>query len=311
MEITSAWIEAQWPLSAVRVGERFGSREAYAISASEGEFVLKVTGEWTSRADVDRTTGIPAFLRAKGLDCAPPVLPARTGEAYQSLGERFAYLMQSVPGTKLPATPPGYRRLGKVAAALHALTDYPGECPLSAVELRPQMLKAASRFPFAAEYAVLIESLPPLERDGLPVGLIHPDLHPDHVIVRPDLPAPSVARQAGLPAPNVARQAGGTIVLVDWDESGTGIRILDVGQPLISTFVTENLVFLREEARAFYAAYCETITLTSPERDLIFPAALFFALWYLPMGGSASARWERIKYAMRRRDELLTVIPPP
>jgi len=287
MDITADWIERSWPLTAVRVGERFGESNAFAVNAHEGDFVLKIAGEWSARSDVDRATGIPAYLRAHGLACAPSIVHARTGAECCACGQRLAYLMERVPGATLPATPAGYRRLGEPAAALHALTDYPGACPLSAEALRPDMLAAAARYPFVDEYRALIESLPPLEPDGLPIGLIHPDLHPDHAIVRPD----------------------GTLVLVDWDECGTGPRVLDVGQPLISTFLTEDLTFQRGEAEAFYSAYSSHITLTPEERALIFPAALFYALWYLPFGPSAPARWRRIQDALRRRDELLAVLP--
>src|SRR5262249_3221789 len=102
---------------------------------------------------------------------------------------------------------------------------------------------------------------------------------------------------------NTIQRPDGTLALIDLDDVGNGPRLLDVGFPLIQQFVTEDWVFRRELATAFYGAYTVRIRLTRSELLDVFPAALFVALLYLPFG-DPERRWRRIRWAIEHRAEL-------
>jgi Ser/Thr protein kinase RdoA (MazF antagonist) len=105
---------------------------------------------------------------------------------------------------------------------------------------------------------------------------------------------------------NTVERPDGTLVLLDLDTVGKGPRVLDVGFPLIQQFVTEDWVFRRELATAFYGAYGARIRLSRDELRHVFPAALFRALMYLQFG-DRERRWRRIRWALEHRLELEAV----
>lgn len=106
---------------------------------------------------------------------------------------------------------------------------------------------------------------------------------------------------------NAIKRHDGSIVLVDWDDAGVGTTILDLGFPLICHFVSEDLIFERENAKAFYDAYFSKRKLSTAERALIFDAGLFFALMYVPYG-ETQKHWERIKFSLVNKELISSVL---
>jgi YD repeat-containing protein len=103
------------------------------------------------------------------------------------------------------------------------------------------------------------------------------------------------------------QKADGTIVAVDWDEAGMGTRVFDPGGSLISGFLSEDLAFDEDGARAFYEGYRSRVHLSDTETVAVFDASLFHALravrWANP-----EARLRRIMWAIEHRARLESVL---
>ncbi len=104
--------------------------------------------------------------------------------------------------------------------------------------------------------------------------------------------------------------AEGRIFLLDWDQAGTGPWALEPGYPLITTFLSEDLVFDAASASAFYGSWTKGKPVDPDRKDLIFTAAILHALRYLPFGDH-SRRWARICHALEHRNELLAAFDAP
>lgn len=283
-------LERDYPLTGVTVSQPTRGLEGRAtgeLDADQGRFIYKLHPA-TDNQGSDADAWTLEFLREQGFEHAPRLLRTRQGAMTSQVGDRVMMVMERIEGETPRPSPTTYRQLGEIAGKLNRLTDYPHDCPVT--------LAGASReFPALAErlrdpvdreeYMSLAASLRDL--DALPRGLIHFDLTLGNTIQRSD----------------------GVIVALDWDEAGTGPRIFDASKPLISSFVSEtDLVFAVQEARAFYEGYASQIRLTGSEREALVDAALFHALRYI-VWGDPEARWQRIKWAVAHRRELLAVIP--
>ena len=99
----------------------------------------------------------------------------------------------------------------------------------------------------------------------------------------------------------------GELVLIDWDEAGTGATVLEAGYPLLTVFLTEELYFHQELAAAFYRGYYDQKQPGEPEKELLFRSALLHALRYMQFANQQK-RWERICYAVRNKGSLLASI---
>jgi Ser/Thr protein kinase RdoA (MazF antagonist) len=106
---------------------------------------------------------------------------------------------------------------------------------------------------------------------------------------------------------NAMRRQSGELVLVDWDEAGTGAPVMEAGYPLIVVFLTEDLHFQRELASAFYGGYYGDRSPSAAEKDLLFPAALLHALRYMRFANQEK-RWRRVCYAVEHKEKLLAAI---
>src|SRR5262249_16529810 len=120
--------------------------------------------------------------------------------------------------------------------------------------------------------------------DALPSSLIHFEANLKHAIQKPE----------------------GTIILLDWDEAGRGATVLDPLYHLISYFVSEDLMFDANLARAFYSTYLSKHPLSAQELNHLFDASLFHALRYL-IWGDTEKRWKRVQWAVEHRELLETV----
>ena len=82
---------------------------------------------------------------------------------------------------------------------------------------------------------------------------------------------------------NAVRTPGGDVVLIDWDDTGLGPAIADVGYFLVHHAVHPDSGgrWAPGMARAFLTGYESVRPLTSAERDLLPDAMLFGALAYV------------------------------
>ena len=76
---------------------------------------------------------------------------------------------------------------------------------------------------------------------------------------------------------------------------------------LISAFVSEDLVFDGDGARAFYEGYRSRMHLSDAENAILFDASLFHALRYL-VWANPEVRLRRIRWAIAHRARLESVL---
>lgn len=193
---------------------------------------------------------------------------------------RYVHLLEHIDGAHPEPSPDTYRKLGELTAALHGIRGYPHDTDFQPAPIVARELPAvADRMPFRGGCLELVAALPTF--DGLPRSVVHGDIGPGNAIQRPD----------------------GRLVLIDLDDLGTGVRVLDVAFLLIQQFISEDCEYLQPQARAFFDAYLDRITLTPDEQDHVFGAALLSALFYLVHGDTAK-RWQRIQWAIAHRAQL-------
>jgi Ser/Thr protein kinase RdoA (MazF antagonist) len=285
VRLSEQLLEQHWPLTTISLGDvlqKTGERVVSVIASREGRFVAKVSDQWRSVEAADRHSSLLSFLRDAGFPYAPAVLQTRTGQNYQSVDGHFVYVLEFIEGKQPARTRQNCRRVGEIAAALHAVGGYSHRYLFTVADVIPELLEIAQGLEFGGEYAQIVKTLPSFQ--DLPVALIHGEIL-GNCVQRPD----------------------GRMVIVDWDEAGLGTRILDLGHPLIQVFLSEDRQWNEEGARGFYEGYLARGTLGEHEIDRVFDAALFYALRYV-IYGDTEKRWKQIKFAVRNRDLLESVV---
>ena len=278
-------IAAHWPLTGICLGpvlRVFDGRHVQIVHSHEGRYVLKTTNQWRNDVDAANHLSLPGYLAANGFAHAPQVLPTRSGGLLCPMGDGHVYLLEYVEGRVPDATPAVYERIGALVAALHTITGYPHPYLFTYQEVLPEFYEIAQRLPFADEYLGIVGTWP--DFDAFPRAIIHGEV-----------------------VGNILQQVDGTLMILDWDEVGVGPRLFDVGQPLVGSFVTEDLEVHWDLMAAYYRGYQSRIALSDFERAHIVDAALFYALRYI-VWGDRVARWRRILWALDHRDALEQVI---
>ncbi len=284
--ISREQFEDFWPLTDVKVGallQKSGARMVGRISAQEGEFVFKIADPSKTEESIMNDTRVFDFLKKKKFPHIPGLVKTKDRRNYCVLEGKLVYVMERVEGKPPERTVENWGRLGKIMATLHDIPEYPYRTLFTVQSEMPKFQETAGKVPFGKEYMEIVDQLPTF--DGLSQSLIHTDIGPHNAIQRPD----------------------GLMILVDWDDAGIGTTILDLGFPLICHFVTEDLVFEKEKAKAFYDAYFAKRTLPERERSLIFDAGLFYALMYVPYG-EIQKNWKRVKFALGNKDLISSVL---
>lgn len=192
--------------------------------------------------------------------------------------------MEYIDGGQPDNSPATWQALGKIAAALNAITDCPVPYGIPTAGALDELIAAAQNHSYPKQCLDFIAMLPPLLASPT-VGLVHGEIN----------------------RANVRQRRDGTLVILDWDAAGHGRTVLETGYPLITVFLTEKLHFQRLQAQAFYRGYFGGRRPDVAEQDLLFRAALFHALRYMGFANQAQ-RWRRICYAVPYRDPLLAAI---
>ena len=278
-----------WPLSIVdgiRIIKQSGERIVYDVSAKEGRFIIKIADPSKSEEKVIKDIQILQFFE-KVRYVAPRILPTLAGTPYVSHDNKFVYVMSYIDGNEPEKSAENYGQLGKITANLHELKGYFIPTDFTTTIEISRMISRARKFDMEPLYEQLVTSLSDFE--ALPTCLIHTDIGVHNSIKQPD----------------------GQIILVDWDDAGIGTRILDIGFPLICDFVSNDLAFDKERAKAFYHSYCSLIELNETEKNQIFEAALFYAMSYTIFddSGIVEGQWKKVLYAIEHKNEIISVLP--
>lgn len=281
-------VELNWNLPNIKLLntlQNFDNRQVHLIDSDNGKVVCKVFQGQFSDDQFKQLTSIFDYLANKKFKNAPNILKGKNGENFITNDNVRIIVMEYIEGETPETTSENYAKLGSIVGELNNYNDYPHPALISVDAIRPDFAELAKQLPerIRSEYLELSKQLPDI--DSMPRSLIH--------------------FEASLG--NTLQKADGTIVILDWDEAGTGATILDSGYHLITSFVSEDLQFDEHAARAFYFAYLQAHKLTEQELNHLFEASLFHALRYI-IWGDTEKRWQRIQWSIENKSNLMSVI---
>lgn len=280
MGITSDAIEDIWPLTNTRIDkilQESGERKVYKISAQEGEYIVKVADSAKTKKKIETDTFAFDFLKQNGFNYIPSLIKTRGNNNFHQIDNRYVYIMEYVHGSNMPSTTENWKRLGKITAKLHQLSNYPYKTEFTVESEMPEFSESAKKLPFAVQYLEVVATLPSF--NDLPECLIHTDIGRNNAMLR---------------------ENDNEIIIIDWDDVGVGVRILDLGFPLICHFVNLDLTFEKEKAQSFYSGYLSLQKLTDDEEKHLFHAGLFYALMYL-VYGDIEKNWKKIQFVLKNK----------
>lgn len=266
------WIEQNYPLTNIAPRGALatkGLREAHVVEASQGSYVVKLTEPGRAEEVIRADTGALGFLEAHGFP-APRLLRARRQEVYLPWQDRFVYLYRYLEGKHPTPALDFMRRAGKILARLHCLpadgfaieSGYTPQAILGEVERCLNQALEGEQRALAEKLLERAQTFPDL--GGLPRGVIHTDPY----------------------LVNWIEDRNENLFLIDWDDAGVGVPLLDVGYCAIhlSTYprhealrwgvpAAGNITCRKDWAYAFLAGYQSARPLSRAERELL-PAAM-------------------------------------
>jgi Ser/Thr protein kinase RdoA (MazF antagonist) len=270
-EVTAAPIQGHW---------RSGT---YHVSAREGRFMAKIR-DWNGGSADD--LALLAYLRDRGYPYVTQLLLTRSGQNQARCSEQHAVYVYSYFDGDHDDTAEGWAALGIAVAALHLIPteDSPVRevMPLDSIVVHIVRDRAPG-LPFADEYVRLAKLLAPIE--GSPTCLIHGDVSPV----------------------NAVRNSAGETVLIDWDGSGIGARVYDLGSPL-ANIVSLDGVSNEDGIRAFYRSYHSVRPITDEDLVLAWDAAMLPIMNYIRTGDTIAQKWSRIQWMAKQRAYLTDFI---
>jgi Ser/Thr protein kinase RdoA (MazF antagonist) len=147
-------------------------------------------------------------------------------------------------------------------------SDWLAEVP-AAIEWAEQAAHNPEWTEKAGEVGATLRNLPLAELKALPRVLIHTDAHEGNLIWTPE----------------------GALVLLDWENAGLDLAVLDLALVLSwlcsweqardpTGLLVERYDFDQEYCRAFLASYQRERILTGPEREMLGPAIRFLDGWF-------------------------------
>lgn len=283
--MNSSQLSTHWPLINPRIVNELknsGGRTVYEVRDDNARYILKRAGPSKNSTAVMKDAEVFVFLNEAGFP-APTLIKTVDGATYAEEDTSLFYLLSYIDGSEPDRNVVDYAGLGELTARLHTLEGYGNETEFTAAAEVPRMIKRAERFDIDPRYIELVNDLP--DFSALPKCLIHTDIG----------------------AQNALKEASGQIVLIDWDDAGIGTRILDLGFPLICDFVSKDLVFDADRARAFYSSYAKKVALTDAEKSHLFDAGMLYALSYTIFddSGFVEDQWNKVLYALDHKDDIL------
>ena len=271
LEIT-AFLLAHYPFQTIRLGERLatkGQRQALLLQTEQGPYVLKISEPGRSEMTVRSDTGILSYLEKHGYP-APRLLQTLDGRDYLPYGDCFLHLYAYLAGQHPLPSKSFMEKAGRMLAQLHNLpseaygreSSYTPRGIVEEVRGYFQRAQQTDQCTMAEDLLDRLDRLPSF--DHLPRGLIHTDPY----------------------LVNWLEDPAGALTLIDWDDAGVGIPLLDVGYMVanLTTYPrheaqrwgveqTGQITWREDWGRAFLAAYQEIHPLTGMERALL-PAAI-------------------------------------
>lgn len=280
-----AALQEYWGLTGVTAVERlqtFPTRFVQRISSEQGCFAVKVDAE--PGAAVEGSACVQLAVGAALPRHVPSIKRDRSGAlAVVEQGQRIT-VAEDISGGRPASNIRTSSRLGALLADLHALPSVPRPYAIPVPAAADELARQANDYPFAATFRTLSDRVRRIADQ--PAATIHGELNLSNVVQRCD----------------------GDLVLVDWDQAGTGPIALDLGYPLICVFLHEDLSWHAEQAAAFYTGYIEHSTAQLPAAETIFDAAILHAMRYVGFANTTD-RWARIEHALAHEADLAPTLP--
>ncbi len=275
-------LHRNYPISSFTVLDHLatkGQREALLLDSDRGRLVLKISDPGREEKVVQSDTGILAFLGEHDFP-APRLLFTNNGGMYLPYRDAYIHVYAYLEGEPPRPETGFFERAGGVLAHLHSLPAEAygrdsGYTPEGIeVEVRGYLHRALQSNQKAMAEALLgyLDRLPSFA--GLPRGLIHTDPY----------------------LVNWLQTPSGELALIDWDDAGVGVPLLDVGYAVahLTTyprheakrwgvpFVGSGVFTNRPEwAHEFLRGYEAVRPLTPLEHEMLLPAAQLSALAYV------------------------------
>ncbi len=282
------FIAEHWPLTDISFGETFQTyptRRVVRVHTAQGEFAAKIDDQPHAFDVASQAYALFDFLASRAFPHIPALLKTKDGHRLVHTHNQSIALLEYIGGEKPDASRSTWKEFGAIARTLNALTGYPNSYAIDTRGAIAELMDQANVHPHKAQFHSFISLLTPLPY-ALKHGLVHGEIN----------------------LANAARRKDGTLVLLDWDEAGTGPTVLEAGYPLIVVFLTEGLHYCEELATAFYHRYYAGSAPPDDEKELLFRAALLHALRSMQWANHQQ-RWERVCYAVAQQKQLLAVLP--
>jgi len=275
-------IQRNWPLTNVVIStikNQGKGGHVLKISSEEGEWICKITGSWKKPEDLNQNLKVLDFIQKNDAGLSPKLLKTKDGKKFAVVESDLVYITSYLGSQTPQLSTKNYFLLGQTLAKIHSLKNYKIKTQFTAKNIIHDLKQKAENYDFKNQLLDIINRFPSF--DNCPQVLIHTDPALTNSILISD----------------------NNLTLIDWDESGLGESVLDIGAQLIQQFVTEDLVFLNIEAEALFAGYKSLRSLSLVEKDLIFWSAVLRACFYLPFG-DVSKRWRRVLWAIENQNLL-------
>lgn len=263
--------------------ERDGQRVFKVSLTDSAALTVRLCTQYRTHEKVLSDTGALLFLNHAEFP-APRLRLTLTGErAFQWQPGCWGYALDFIEGEILPPVMdlPTIKQIGGLLGRLHKLASSPADYPVQVGwldELSEAIRRAitANNDPHwgkqAREIADNLSDLPDLR--GLPLGLIHTDVHEGNLLRRPD----------------------GQLVMLDWEDAGLDIAIFDVavvlGWHCVWQSSSSPLDFLKpkgpperydfdeEFCRELLSSYQQERPLSPQEMEGLGPAIRFVLGWF-------------------------------
>lgn len=263
------------------VDARFpGERRTLVGTTREGCVAIKVASGRRDRENLMRAARVLEHL-AKNDFPAPRLIRTSEGNVCLADGDRLLLVTEWVTGTRPAATPATFAKLGRLLAHLHRIPDIDVISPVTVDGVLAEAPRLAELVPVAERLRFVAAAERIREVASLPSRLIHFE--------------PTLG--------NCIETPGGDLILVDWDESGMGPAVIDLGANLIVSMVGEDLTFDAAGCGSLFAAYRAERELSAAEEGALFAGGLLHALRAVAWGDS-QRRWRRLLWALERENAI-------
>ncbi len=284
--ITAKDIQSHWDLGPIHEMvemSRFDCRSVWRIHAKNGVCVLKSASDWESDQELVTQLCLLDHLASKKKSIAPALIQTRNGLGFVKVAGNRWFATEFVAGITPEPTAKNYRKLGNVLAQLHGIKDFPMATEYTIENiLTKEIPHIAAGLPFASEYLALARSLS--ISDSMPHSVIHTDPSLGNAILTQD----------------------GNIILIDWECSGSGTTIIDIGHQLLLRFITVDGDTI-PQARAFYSSYFAAMPMVGYDARSVFEAGIMIALFFIKIGNMVE-NWKRITSTVNNRDAILDML---